>query len=173
MHGGDIASGGGLAQQSCRRTGIVSVSLSVEQKRAQIKFRQWIMQACALPIPLLGDGHVLRDTDSEGVEVPEIASCQPAAASGGLIQELDGHVFILWHSGRPQVRHAEADLGLKRAAGRCELIPVRGAHGVFRNANSGCVEVADLQFRLRLSGSGRLLVPIGRELEILRNAASG
>ena len=50
---------------------------------------------------------------------------------------------------------------------------MRGARGIFGDAKSGFIEITDLQFRPRISGSCRLLIPIGRQLGILRDAVAG
>ena len=47
-----------------------------------------------------------------------------------------------------------------------------GARRILGNADSSLIEVSDLQFRLRISGACRFLIPISCQFQILRNAAA-
>ena len=50
---------------------------------------------------------------------------------------------------------------------------MRGARRIFGDAKPGLMKIPDLHFRLRISGSCSLLIPVGRQLWILRDAAAG
>ena len=163
----------GFPQQGCGRVEIAPGIGFREIERSHHVQRLRIVQFCALREPALGFGFILHHADSGVIDFAKKASRESAAFLRSLMEESESCLLILLGAVAKKIGNAEIHLGVDQPTGGGELIPVKGAHRIFGNADACLIEIADLELRLGIAGSGRLFIPEGGALQILRHTLPG